>query len=658
MPTKGINLTNLSFIILIIIAFPNAGFGQSSSGGACQARASALSDLLGSIDGIAKEPPRVFKTKDEYLRFIMAPPSTVFAVTPEKRAVPEQAARTFLQRWRNLFVNESPSVEFNMIRVRTKESRAYVRYQQKYAGFDVFGAEMIVQVNAVGGIEAVISDIMRDTEALDTKKVSISPLIDALTAQKKGVEFLANKKHQKLKFIASEPVLMIYAPEVVGNKGEVQLVWQMKVTNVGKLSIKECMLVDAQNGEIAFHYPLIYTALNRVITDQQTSETYHEDDFPTNITEIDNIYAYLGFTYDFYLNEHGRDSIDKAGMTLYATVLGNFCDGYWWGGGMDLGEGLGWDDIVGHEFTHGVTERESGLPYSGEQGAINEAFSDMWGEWVDQSYTNGNDTDTPEVKWLIGEDIDWVLLHQRCPETVPEGIIAGRDMKDPTRTDGLLQGGRPDRMSNYIPGGDVHINSGIGSKLAYLLDDGDMFNGYAITEMGTPKTADLFYECQDNLLLWCSDYHDLGNVLILAAINLGFTDEERYNVEKACRAVEIYDTYRFWVKDSSGVPVGWFDDLGNLLLKGALTQNTTPAANPNKDEFRFQNSTGNDVAIIDATNGNMCIKGSLKEQGIWWQEPSEQEHDFIIKNSNGAVVAYINESGDLYLKGELYQRLD
>jgi Zn-dependent metalloprotease len=125
----------------------------------------------------------------------------------------------FLSKWRNLFVNEIPSIDFQKVRIKTQNGRSYVRYQQRYAGLEVFGAEMIIQVNTAGGIEAVMSDIMRDTGALDTKKVSLKPAIDALTAQKKGIEFLA-KQHKKLKFKASAAVLMIYAPEVVGNTGE------------------------------------------------------------------------------------------------------------------------------------------------------------------------------------------------------------------------------------------------------------------------------------------------------------------------------------------------------------------------------------------------------------------------------------------------------
>ena len=157
----------ISSLIIFIISFHIGAFGQAQANDTPAARASALKELLDSVDGTAEEPPRIFKTKDGYLRFLGSPPSTYFPVDPNKRATPQEDADAFLAQNRNLFVNDSPHVEFETVRVKTRGTRTYVRYQQRYAGLEVFGAEMIVQVNAAGGVAAVMSDIMRDTEALD-----------------------------------------------------------------------------------------------------------------------------------------------------------------------------------------------------------------------------------------------------------------------------------------------------------------------------------------------------------------------------------------------------------------------------------------------------------------------------------------------------------
>ena len=45
-----------------------------------------------------------------------------------------------------------------------------------------------------------------------------------------------------------------------------------------------------------------------------------------------------------------------------------------WNNRMYFGEGYVADDVVAHEYTHGVTEHESNLIYENHSGAINESF--------------------------------------------------------------------------------------------------------------------------------------------------------------------------------------------------------------------------------------------------------------------------------------------
>ncbi len=45
-------------------------------------------------------------------------------------------------------------------------------------------------------------------------------------------------------------------------------------------------------------------------------------------------------------------------------------------------------DICGHELTHGVTEHSANLNYSNESGALNESFSDYFGETI-ENYSKG-----------------------------------------------------------------------------------------------------------------------------------------------------------------------------------------------------------------------------------------------------------------------------
>jgi Zn-dependent metalloprotease len=104
-------------------------------------------------------------------------------------------------------------------------------------------------------------------------------------------------------------------------------------------------------------------------------------------------------------------------------------------------------DIVGHEFTHGLTQATAGLVYLDESGAANEHYSDLFGNLIFP--------DVPSTSWRVGE---------RSP-------TGGRDMRNPTV--GTYQNYRvmpPDKANDF---GGVHINSGILSRAAVLMCDGN-----------------------------------------------------------------------------------------------------------------------------------------------------------------------------------------
>ncbi|HSQ26948.1 MAG TPA: M4 family metallopeptidase, partial [Anaerolineales bacterium] len=258
---------------------------------------------------------------------------------------------------------------------------------------------------------------------------------------------------------------------------------------------------------------------------------------PTGISDVDRAYDYAGNTYDFYFAHHQRDSIDNKGMEIVSTV--RFCltgytcpfpNAFWNGSQMVYGQGYtSADDVVAHELTHGVTENESALFYYMQSGAISEAFSDIWGELVDQTYNDSFDNDDPSVRWLIGEDM-------------PGSAV--RDMSNP------LAFGDPDKMTspNYRCGpndlGGVHHNNGVANKAAYLMVDGGTFNGFTISGLGITKTIKIWYEVQTNLLTSAADYQDLNSALSLACDNLigqdGITESDCNQVRKATAAVEMH----------------------------------------------------------------------------------------------------------------------
>ena len=133
---------------------------------------------------------------------------------------------------------------------------------------------------------------------------------------------------------------------------------------------------------------------------------------PTGDADADRAYDFSGDTYNYFLNEHGRDSFDGSGATIISTV--HFCvttppqcplqNAFWNGTQIVYGEDFSLaDDVDAHELTHAVTEFSANLFYYMQSGALNESFSDIFGETVDLTNFAGNDT--PAVRWLVGEDV-------------------------------------------------------------------------------------------------------------------------------------------------------------------------------------------------------------------------------------------------------------
>ena len=94
----------------------------------------------------------------------------------------------------------------------------------------------------------------------------------------------------------------------------------------------------------------------------------------------------------------GRNSINNAGMELrsYVHVGTDYFNAFWNGSVMTYGDGtpnpLTSIDIVSHEIAHGVTEWTANLVYARESGALNEAFSDIFGAAV-EFFAKGTGTD-------------------------------------------------------------------------------------------------------------------------------------------------------------------------------------------------------------------------------------------------------------------------
>jgi Zn-dependent metalloprotease len=454
-------------------------------------------------------------------------------------AAAEEAARAFLAVYGGLFGVADQERELLLVRSSPSSSgRSVVRFQQVFHGVPVMGAEMVVQLDADRDV------LSANGEVLPGLSLDVEPRVDAATAADSARAAVAKwYALDPADLAASEPELWIYNPIILGRNADRDfLVWRLRVRPVPPLPIDELVLVDARAGFVALHFNQVPSARNRRIYDNENNTAYDlpghgpfrtEGQGPVaDRADVNAAYDYAGHTYDFYLSQHGRDSLDGAGMDLVSTV--RYCEttdacpyanAFWDGEQMVYGESYAAaDDVVGHEMTHGVTDHASRLFYYMQSGAINESLSDIWGEFIDLG--NGTGTDTPAVRWLLGEDL-------------PIGAV--RSMSNPPDY------GQPDRMGSglYYCGesdnGGVHYNSGVGNQAAFLMVDGGSFNGYLVSPLsgGIASVADLFYEVQTNHLTSASDYADLYDSLQQAAVAIGLPAADRPEVQDACDAVEM-----------------------------------------------------------------------------------------------------------------------
>ena len=451
------------------------------------------------------------------------------------------------------------------------DGRRVMRYQQMYQGVPVIAGDLVLQMND-GGLISLSGKVSPNLS------ISTTPSISANDARATAIALVA-KLHNvdAAQLTATEPALWIYDARLLEGKTTrpAHLVWRVEVTADGK-PVRELVLVNAKRGSVSLNFNQVDTvwstgarpasSLNGTagisVASSQPSpqpvlgtpvlKTYSSNGTngqrvslvcQNNVrscgsgnADANDAHAFAYDTYAVYAAApFNRDSIDGAGMALVSNVNWNqagYCpNAFWDGDEMTYCNGLAADDVVGHELTHGVTQSESNLFYYWESGAMNESFSDVWGEYVDQ--TNGDGTDGSSYNWKIGEDATGI------------GVI--RDMKNPPAY------GQPDSMTStqYCKSGScysqdnggVHDNSGVNNKAVYLLVAGGSFNGKTVSSIGWTKTITIYYEANTNLLSSGSGYYDLYYALYQACINTvgvnGITLADCQEVRDATDAVKM-----------------------------------------------------------------------------------------------------------------------
>ncbi|MER2599813.1 MAG: M4 family metallopeptidase [Caldilineales bacterium] len=451
----------------------------------------------------------------------------------DKAANQESAARAFLASYGSLLGISNPAAQLELENIKTDTlGMHHVRFDQRQNGVPVFAADVVVHFNARGGVVSVNGYIVPDAPLLNT-----APKLSEKQAGELAIKYAGLPDGY-----LTESSLTVLNPGLITERtSQTYLTYRVHVDSLAQSERAQWVFVDAHSGDLRFAYASHPESRNRNTYNMKHGTSYTSATLARNesagpvtsatsctVADINNAHDYAGNTYDFYYSRYGRDSYNNAGGALnsYVCYSSNYQNAFWDGSKMTYGDGFAAaDDVVAHELSHGVTEYASGLVYSYQSGALNESYSDIFGEAVD--LTNGGGTDTSTVRWDMGEDIP--------------GIGAIRDMMDPTRF------GDPDKTSsaNMVcsssDNGGVHTNSGVPNKAYALMVDGGTFNGYTVTAIGIDAASAVQYRTNEYKLTSSSNFYNNYLALLQSCAELyGAGSATCGSVKNAAEAVEMH----------------------------------------------------------------------------------------------------------------------
>ena len=380
--------------------------------------------------------------------------------------------------------------------------------KQEYKGVLVYDAELKFHFDKNDNLKSIngniIPDITLDITPKISKKSACNIALNLIRKQNlnksgKTVKIKTNKLYIFPKGLAQGLVVSKH------------LAYRIEVSN--SADVREFLFIDAHTGKLIKQFTGMAHALNRSLYEENLNNNRYTEGGSTFFLSQwgKNEIETAGHVYYFFKNAFGIISYDNADAEMI-TINNNpdiDCPNATWNGATtNYCDGTASDDVVAHEWGHAYTEYTSNLIYAYESGALNEAFSDIWGETVDLLNNYEDDGENLSVRtgvsvtdrWKMGEDADGF-----------GGAI--RDMWNPKLH------AQPDKISasNYHCGtsdnGGVHINSGIPNHAYALIVDGGVFNGQTINGLGFTKAAHIFWRVQSEYLGQTSGFSSFADAI-------------------------------------------------------------------------------------------------------------------------------------------------
>ncbi len=439
----------------------------------------------------------------------------------------EEALRAVLPRVAAPLRISATDLQLRAIR-RDGRGGTHFRFRLVTDGLDVIGGDLVVHVDLKGSVTGVNGAGGGDFSRLPSAK---------LTGAEALARIAADRRFTGLKPAAARPVFLVTDAGRRHRALEVLVVGER-----GKDPVRDRVYVDVTSGSIAAIYPQLRFAKSRRVSSAGNGTVLpgtlrrSENQAATGDADVDGAYDNTGAFYDAFAGFWGRDSYDNAGARISSTVHydTNYCNAFWDGtqlvfgdgspsvGCMPLARAL---DVTVHELTHAITERDSGLVYSGESGGLNESVSDMFAAFVDAWVAGGGSGTlvTTAGTWLYGEGVLAPFLRNMC-DPAADGVSA-------------------DVWSSSVGNLDVHYSSGVSNLAFCLLSNGGMHprgkTSVVVPSIGLEAAIRILYEAQASYMTSTTTYASARTAMEQAALALGYDQATQDAVGCAWAAVRV-----------------------------------------------------------------------------------------------------------------------
>ena len=490
----------------------------------------------------------------------------------QKSSISISPANYFIQNKHQLGLSTGTTME-KIKEIQGVNGMKHLKYQELYKGLRVLGGDFYIH-SLKGNVHSVNGYVWRGLDLNTTPAITAQTAIE-LAEQACNVTMLQKEglKNEIEYSIEHTPELCVADRQYPKYSGEVALVWMVDISYQAGYPHKDRVLIDAHTGVWVTTIPLVmsenievevatkYIGKRSIKIDSLGPSTYKLQDFTRGegIMVIDgyiddvytsqdkvnwfiydrdyesaqDVHYAMESYYDMLQSKFGYNSINNSGMKLVSNLhtLGerSFVNAYWSGVEATFGDGncrgygpLTTLDVVGHEFTHGLTQFNSGLVYQDDPGGLNEAMSDIFGKALEWYY------DSAHFTWEIGE----AFIQN-------DDLDPFRSMQDPNKYM------NPKYYHGQFWHAEVHNSSGVLNYWFYLISDGEKGTNekgvdYDVKGIGIDKAIQIAFAMNTRYLTSTSTYPDAVIASMAAVEELyGFSGEEIKAVKEAWKAVGL-----------------------------------------------------------------------------------------------------------------------